>query len=53
MKDAVSYARIQANNAYYREVLGQKINKKLDSIIYLTGFNNLLDWGAIQSGKDF
>jgi hypothetical protein len=22
MKDAISYARIQANNAYYKEVLG-------------------------------
>jgi hypothetical protein len=37
MKDAVSYARIQANNTYYREVLGQKMNKKLGSLkIYLT-----------------
>jgi hypothetical protein len=37
MKDAISYARIQANNAYYKEVLGQKINKKLgSSAIYLT-----------------
>jgi hypothetical protein len=37
MKDAVSYARIQANNTYYREVLGQKMNKKLGSSkIYLT-----------------
>jgi hypothetical protein len=37
MKDAISYARIQANNAYYKEVLGQKMNKKLDSShIYLT-----------------
>jgi hypothetical protein len=37
MKDVVSYARIQANNAYYREVLCQKMNKKLgSSTIYLT-----------------
>jgi hypothetical protein len=37
MKDAVSYAHIQANNTYYREVLGQKMNKKLGSSkIYLT-----------------
>jgi hypothetical protein len=37
MKDAVSYAHIQANNVYYGEVLGQKMNKKLgSSIIYLT-----------------
>jgi hypothetical protein len=37
MKDVVSYARIQANNMYYREVLGQKKNKKLGSSkFYLT-----------------
>jgi hypothetical protein len=37
VKNAISYARIQANNAYYREVLGQKMNKKLgSSTIYLT-----------------
>jgi hypothetical protein len=37
MNDAISYARIQANNAYYKEVLGQKMNKKLgSSSIYLT-----------------
>jgi hypothetical protein len=37
VNDAISYTRIQANNAYYKEVLGQKINKKLDSSrIYLT-----------------
>jgi hypothetical protein len=37
VKDAVSFAHIQANNAYYREVLDQKINKKLgSSTIYLT-----------------
>jgi hypothetical protein len=37
MKDAISYAHIQANNAYYKEVLGQKMNKKLgSSCIYLT-----------------
>jgi hypothetical protein len=37
VKDAVSYAHIQANNAYYREVIHQKMNKKLDSsAIYLT-----------------
>jgi hypothetical protein len=36
-KDAFSYAHIQANNAYYREVLGQKMNKKLgSSTTYLT-----------------
>jgi hypothetical protein len=29
MKDAISYARIQANNAYYKEVLGLKMNKRL------------------------
>jgi hypothetical protein len=37
VKDAISYAHIQANNVYYREVLGQKMNKKMSSsIIYLT-----------------
>jgi hypothetical protein len=37
VKDAISYARIQANNVYYKEVLGQKKNKKQgSSTIYLT-----------------
>jgi hypothetical protein len=37
MKDAVSYARIQANNAYYKDVLGLEMNTKLgSSAIYLT-----------------
>jgi hypothetical protein len=37
MKDTVSYALIQANNAYYKDVLGLKMNKKLgSSAIYLT-----------------
>jgi hypothetical protein len=37
MKDTVSYARIQANNAYYKDALGQEMNKKLgSSAIYLT-----------------
>jgi hypothetical protein len=31
VKDVVSYARIQANNTYYREVVGQKMNNKLGS----------------------
>jgi hypothetical protein len=36
MKDTVSYGRIQANNVYYKEVLGLKMNKKLSSSrIYL------------------
>jgi hypothetical protein len=36
MKDIISYGRIQANNAYYKEVLGLKMNKKLSSSqIYL------------------
>jgi hypothetical protein len=36
-EDAISYARIQANNTYYKEVLGQKMNKKLSSSrFYLT-----------------
>jgi hypothetical protein len=37
MKDAILYARIQANNTYYKEILGEKMNKKLGSShIYLT-----------------
>jgi hypothetical protein len=37
VNDAISYARIQANNTYYKEVLGQKMNKKMGSShIYLT-----------------
>jgi catechol-2,3-dioxygenase len=37
VKDAVSHARIQANNAYYKDVLGLEMNKKLgSSAIYLT-----------------
>jgi hypothetical protein len=36
VKDAISYGRILANNAYYKEVLGLKMNKKLGSSrIYL------------------
>jgi hypothetical protein len=31
VKEVVSYARIQANNMYYKEVLCQKMNKKLGS----------------------
>jgi hypothetical protein len=37
VNDVISYGRIQANNAYYKEVLGLKMNKKLGSSrIYLT-----------------
>jgi hypothetical protein len=37
VKDAVSYARIQANNTYYKEILGQKMNKEMgSSSIFLT-----------------
>jgi hypothetical protein len=37
VKDAISYGRIQANNMYYKELLGLKMNKKLGSSwIYLT-----------------
>jgi hypothetical protein len=31
VKDTILYARIQANNTYYKEVLGKKMNKKLGS----------------------
>jgi hypothetical protein len=37
VKDAIFYARIQANNQYYKEILGQKMNKEIDpSSVYLT-----------------
>jgi hypothetical protein len=37
VKDTISYARIQANNQYYKEILGQKMDKELSSSsIYLT-----------------
>jgi hypothetical protein len=37
VKDVILYAHIQANNTYYKEVLGEKMNKKLGSShIYLT-----------------
>ena len=37
VKDAISYARIQANNEYFKVVLGQKMSKELgSSSIYLT-----------------
>jgi hypothetical protein len=37
VKDAISYARIQANNAYYRDIIDLEMNKKLgSSAIYLT-----------------
>jgi hypothetical protein len=37
VKDAISYAHIQVNNTYYKEVIGEKMNKKLgSSYIYLT-----------------
>jgi hypothetical protein len=37
IKDNVSYARIQANNTYYKEILVQKMNKEMgSSSIYLT-----------------
>jgi hypothetical protein len=37
VKDAILYACIQANNTYYKKVLGEKMNKKLGSShIYLT-----------------
>jgi hypothetical protein len=37
IKDAISYARFQENNQYYKEILGQKMNKAIgSSSIYLT-----------------
>jgi hypothetical protein len=38
VKDAVSYAHIQVNNAYYKDIIGLEMNKKMgSSAIYLTG----------------
>jgi hypothetical protein len=37
VKDAISYACIQANNVYYKDVIDLEMNKKLGSLaIYLT-----------------
>jgi hypothetical protein len=37
VKDAITNARIQANNIYYKDILGLEMNKKLgSSSIYLT-----------------
>jgi hypothetical protein len=37
VKDAVSYAHIQVNNAYYKDIIGLEMNKKMgSSAIYLT-----------------
>jgi hypothetical protein len=39
VKDTVSYARIEATNTYYKDVLGLEMNKKLGtSTIYLSLF---------------
>jgi hypothetical protein len=46
MMDAIFYARIQANNLYYKEVLHKKLIKKLGFFSYL------LDQGVIPSGKE-
>jgi hypothetical protein len=36
IKDVIFYARIQANNTYFKEILGQKMNKEMgSSSIYL------------------
>jgi hypothetical protein len=50
MKDAISYAHIQANNAYYKDVLGLKMNKKQGSSrIYLTEEQ----YSQVQVSKSF
>jgi hypothetical protein len=50
MKDAISYARIQANNAYYKDVIDQKMNKKLSSsAIYLSGE----EYSQVKVSKSF
>jgi hypothetical protein len=37
VKDVISYSRIQVNNAYYKNVIGLKMNNRLgSSSIYLT-----------------
>jgi hypothetical protein len=46
VKDTISYAHIQVNNAYYKDVLGQKMKEG-------RFFSNLLDRGTIQPSKDF
>jgi hypothetical protein len=36
IEDAISYTRIQANNTYYKEIIGQQMNKEMgSSSIYL------------------
>jgi hypothetical protein len=47
IKDAISYARIQANNQYYKEIVLQKNEHGGGLCIYL------LDRGAILSCKEF
>jgi hypothetical protein len=50
VNDAISYARIQANNTYYKKVLGQKMNKKMcSSHIYLTE----KQYNQVQVSKSF
>jgi hypothetical protein len=49
-KDTISYGRIQANNVYYKEVLGLKMNKKLcSSQIYLT----MEQYSQVKISKSF
>jgi hypothetical protein len=50
VKDIISYGRIQANNAYYKEVLSLKMNKKLGSSrIYLTE----VQYSQVKISKSF
>jgi hypothetical protein len=50
VKDTVSYAHTQANNAYYKDILGQKMNKKLgSSAIYLTE----VEYNQVKVSKSF
>jgi hypothetical protein len=50
VKNVILYARIQANNTYYKEVLGQKMNKKMSSShIYLTEEQ----YNQVQVSKSF
>jgi hypothetical protein len=41
VKDTISYARIQANNTYYKEVLGEEMNKKLGSFHIYEQYNQV------------
>jgi hypothetical protein len=50
VNDAILYAYIEANNTYYKEVLGQKMNKNMGSSrIYLTE----VQYNQVKVSKSF